>query len=63
MNTTAGRTYLTTGSIELDVLLVGSFALLGSVVPRDAGVAAKLRAAGAVSPAFPGRGQYSDLQS
>ena len=27
---------------------VGSFALLGSVVPRDAGVAAKLRASGAV---------------
>lgn len=30
----------------------GSFALLGSVVPRDAGVAARLRAAGAVSLIF-----------
>lgn len=28
--------------------VTGSFALLGSVVPRDAGVAARLRAAGAI---------------
>ena len=35
--------------VDLTVLsLTGSFALLGSVVPRDAGVAARLRAAGAI---------------
>ena len=35
--------------VDLTALpLTGSFALLGSVVPRDAGVAARLRAAGAI---------------
>ncbi|KAF8517462.1 hypothetical protein JB92DRAFT_2829008 [Gautieria morchelliformis] len=34
-------------------LSVGSFALLGSVVPRDAGVAARLRASGAIILAKP----------
>jgi Asp-tRNA(Asn)/Glu-tRNA(Gln) amidotransferase A subunit family amidase len=34
--------------LRIHYLVLGSYALLGSVVPRDATVAAKLRDAGAV---------------
>ena len=49
MNTTAGRRVRGAVEIYLSTFRVGSFALLDSVVPRDATVAAKLRASGAVT--------------
>lgn len=51
MNTTAGMTSTLcpkNQNILLNVYYLGSYALLGSVVPRDSGVAARLRAAGAI---------------
>ena len=48
MNTTAGNGLAVFPESVWLTSLLGSFALLGSVVPRDAGVAARLRAAGAI---------------
>ena len=48
MNTTAGTPSSQAFLLCFTMFYIGSFALLGSVVPRDAGVAAKLRASGAV---------------
>jgi amidase len=48
MNTTAGRHFSNTIPSSHTISFPGSFALLGSVVLRDATVVARLRAAGAI---------------
>lgn len=48
MNTTAGEPILSCGLLNSDPRCKGSYALEGSVVPRDAFVVSKLHAAGAI---------------